>query len=567
MLYFPPFEQNEPSDTSEVLRLAGGGQFNQTVWRINASGDHTGLEAQLLTLHEWSHNELNNVSIYGALLTAFAHLARHAKSDRARHRDTLHALAERSRQAHEVYATWYSTDMFLLRAGLADLLALYPPDYRAYFTSGANLVEGIASPFLQQQAFLCAVRICFSGAEFASHGRDLAAFRPEQVPAHLYPSDVLDSLTKVVPAGFFAEQLDAFLRTEHPPGVAYAIETACAVQRRDADFFGPIPAEQADAATMELHRWFHQKLSALLAAQGVPCAPYGSHLEFIADLIVQLETLCDATALTHPLVFNAQPHDNAANLLLHMENEVLYVRPDPLPCALWPITEVPRENWPRLATGEPPHFFFCVRHAAQLLAQHRFPEDQRIRVQEMIEPLVFLRRRGRRDGQVECETFLFQSPDELAEFRRATPDVPAFSSIAMSVLGDSSWCERWLPVVTETITGTILFDRSVFHTIKDGWQPYVSVRYAKGVLQTVGTDYVFLTFLVESADGSHSLYLCPCSELFVRATVAFIERKFSPTRFVRDERFMNELSWLLPPVVSHLVAEEQFFSFNQIRYL
>ena len=411
MLAFPPFEQNDPAAPGATMRQAGGGQFNQTVWRVETSGDHTGLEAQLLTLHEWSHNELNNVSVYGALLTAFAQLARRARTDRERHRDTLHALAERSRRAHEVYATWYSTDMFLLRAGLADILALYPPEYRVYFAAGATLVEGIAGPFLRQQASLCAVRMCFSGAEFASHGRDLATFDPEWVRAELYPSRVLDLLAEVVPAGFFAEQLDAFLRAAHPPGIADAIAAACAEGRRDADFFGSLPAAQADAATMELHRWLHGALADRLAAHGVACAPYGSYLEFIAGMMPQLGALCDAAALTHPLVSNARPHDNAANLLLHMENEVLNVRPEPLPCVLWPMADLPRESWLHLATGEPAHFFFCVRHSSQLLAQHRFPEDQRRRLQAMAGPLVLLRRRGRRDGRVGCETLLFERPE------------------------------------------------------------------------------------------------------------------------------------------------------------
>ena len=137
----------------------------------------------------------------------------------------------------------------------------------------------------------------------------------------------------------------------------------------------------------------------------------------------------------------------------------------------------------------------------------------------------------------------------------------------MSALGDSAWCERWLDTATQGITGTILFDQSVFHTLKDGWPGYVGVRYGKGILHAGETDYVFLTFLAESADGTYALYLAPCSELFARAVVAFIEAKLPPARFVRDEGFLSELSWLLLPVVSHLVAEEHFFSFNQIRYV
>ena len=565
MLTPPPFEDSAFGEDDE-FRFGRSGQFNQTHWRVNAGEDHTDLQAQLLTLHEWTHNELNNVSAYGCLLTVYAQLALHAKVDRDRHKQTLGGLVERSRRAHEVYATWYSTDMFLMRAGLFELLDEYPAEYVAYFEAGAGLVRGIDRPFLRQQAFLCAVRICFSGAALVNAGRDLAGFELSEVDETLYPTATLELLTRVLPAGFFETQLAAFYGSDESPAALSTIRDACAKERRDADFFAGVKTPEADAATMGLHRWFHERLADLLSAHGVESVRYGQHLEYFVELLPRLNLLCD-DSVTHPLVASTRPYDNAANLLLHMENEELEIRPQPWPCVVRTLSEVPSEDWKKLAGGDPAHLFFYVRYGSQILAQHRFSEEDRKFLESRTDPLVVVRRKIRTGESIRCELFVFDTPAAVVDFRRLTHDVPAYSSISMAVMGNSDWCDQWLAAVTDDIVGTILFDESVFHTLKDGWPQHLNVRYCKGVLTEGGKRHVFLVFLGESKNGTYSLYLSPCSKLFMDALSVYIRQKLPADRFVYDETFMREMDWLIPPVVSHLLAEDRSFSFNHIRYV
>lgn len=564
MIPLRPFPDEFPEDGD--FRFEGSGAFDQLVWRTQGGGDATAEERQMVTLHEWAHHELNNVTTYGAVLTMVAQLARHGLSGRERYRSLLLGLAGRSREAHEVYATWFSVDAFGIKVPVAELVGSHPPEYQRYHRSGAELVKGIESPFLRQQAFLCQMRLCFESAAIAEAAADLEHFTLAEVRAREFPSERLKMLPRLVPPGYFEAELAAFLQAQAGTSVATLIQWQVGMAERevlDAD-----SANAADAATSEFHRWLHMRLAERFAAAGLPCCPFHHHLSYFREQAPKVEALCESGDHIHKLVPNADPLDNATNLLMQMENEVLQVRPEPLPTRWVWCTEIAAEDRAALVSGPSPgHLFVAVRFASQLVEQHAFSFEQREALLREEGPLTFIRVRRTTAAGPECLLCLFHSPEEFIAFRQAMA-LPACASLSMTALGRSPWADAWLDHAFDGVFSTVSFDRSLYLTLKESWPLFQSVRYDKGVLHAGESRWVFLAFLCGSADGTFSLFIAPCSEMCVNAVHAFIRHRLDGEKFRHDPEFLVELQResILNLIVSHLFAEEHYFSFNALRY-
>ena len=559
---FQPFEKQLFAEDSEVA-LSGGGAFNQLVWRVQSEGDHSGIDAQIITLHEWSHHELNNVTVYGGLLTACAQLARFAKSDREHYDGVLTELVRRSRDAHEAYATWYSTNMFLARASLGEIISGYSDTYLGYLQKGERIVSNLVSPFLRQQAVISAIRICFDSRQFIDPGEPLDVLDVSGISEAEFPNARLERLSELITPDFFTEERDRFVKRS--PEKGKIIAAACQAGVHD-DYFPGVDTAIADEATRAFLGSLHDALARVFESDDSGSNPFEHHLVFFEALIPQINALSDEALVTHPLSTNADPHDNVSNVLLQMESEIVEVREKPLPATALMLSGIPEERWPQLLAGDRQHLFICARHPSQILRQHAFSDAQAQQLGEIDAPLTFLRRRALVEGEHQCELIVFDRPDQIARFHSKTGKVPAYASISMNVLTIGAWVDQWLESITEVATGTILFDRSLYHTLKDGWMQFESIRYAKGVLVSDKQKHVFLTFLCLSKDGIYSLFFAPCSELQVGAVVAFIEQKLSPERFIQDDSFMQEIQDIVTHVVTHLLNEEHYFSLNELAY-
>jgi hypothetical protein len=559
---FPPFEnsffggEDDPSQD-----LSGRGQFDHLVWMTHLRGDASAPETRVITLHEMWHHELNNVSTYGCILSVYAQLARHAKSNRDEYGQVFRDLAERARTAHEVYATWHSTE--LLSAEMPREALIPSPEYQQYFDEGNALVESLDRPYLRQQAFLCALRMCFESGAVAEHARSLEVFNLSKIRDREFPTARLRRLKSILPSGFFQSELDAFLE-QAAPRVAEIVRNACAAPAR-APRSGPA-ADEEDAASSELHHWFHSALAKLFSDHGMPSNAFHHHLQFIEESCPLLDALCDTEAPTyHRLVPNRSPLDNAANLLIQAENEVLFFRESPLPASLCHLADIPVDRHPALTVGVPAHWFLCIRLPAQILAQHELTEEQAEWVRGMTEPIVFLRRRGMVSEGGKCELVLFRTPEELTFIRRLSA-VPALACISSLCLANGDWCDRWLPVIGDEFLCVILFDLSLSRTLRDGWPEFQTIHYAKGTLSDGSVRSSFLTFLGIRPDKTCAVYVVPCTEMFEGAVVSFIRHRLDESRFVQNDQFLRELQDAVPVVVQHLLAEEFFFSLNQLRY-
>ena len=559
MIEFPNLEQQLFAASGSVASESGG-EFNHLVWRTLSMGDHTEVESQLITLHEWAHHELNNVTVYGGLLTAVAHLARCAKKDRDRYRTLLGELVSKCLSAHESYATWFSTNLLLNNASLLKLTSSFSDQYLSYYKAAEALVSEVESPFLRQQAVIAAIRICFDDIAFFEAGHKLSNLRIDHFSPESFPDARFGKLLKIIEPGYFETELQRFYSHYEEEGLI--IQNA--VSARDTSkFFTQVDPHIVDNATRLLLQSLHNGLASTLLKYDHHSNPFEHHLVLFREIINQIQDLSDEVEGVHQLVLADDPHDNVTIVLQQMENEILYVRDSPLPSCLVPFSSIDDERWPHLLSGEPQHLFFCTRHVNDLLKQHDFPAGQLERYSGY---LTFLRRRGLVDNELRCEHIIFDTPEELLRFGKSFGEILSVASLSMQALTNAEWSDQWIEPISEISIATILFDRSLVQTLKDGWNQFEEVRYAKGTLSGHAATHVFLAFLCQSADETYSLFFMPCSELQIRAVDAYIRTKLDGEKFIHDNEFLSSIPEIVSPIVSHLFAEEQFFSLNGLSY-
>src|SRR5262245_46059083 len=104
------------NDIEQLLFLQdskGFGVFNQIHTSTYTSGHSTDRSSRLLSMHEYAHHELNNMTVYGSLLGFFTQMTVSVPAKQEYFRDIVSMMIDRSREAHEAYATWYSVTRFM----------------------------------------------------------------------------------------------------------------------------------------------------------------------------------------------------------------------------------------------------------------------------------------------------------------------------------------------------------------------------------------------------------------------------------------------------------------------
>lgn len=547
--------------TLGALLFEGGGEFNHLTWQVHPTFDRDSAVDSLSSLHEWSHHELNNVTSYGLLLTYFAYLARNADKDRERFAELLRQLVAGCQIAHETYATWFSVELLSAKFSITELQLHLPPDYLALHRQGDLLVGAIQSPFLRQQAFLTIVRSCFEApvfVEFDCTGAE--RFHLGMVRARDLPNARLEFFAKQnLPVMFTKWGAEYCERVDDGPIASALLRT------RKQNFFD-LPLSEADAALAAFLRWLSGKWREWISARGFAAGAYECHLHLLPALVDDMNGRCATARVSHPLRATESPHDTASVLLQQMETEIVRLRPQPLTAEFVPLGALSPSLWWNLPVGDPAHLVIQARSLDDLLRQHRLapsqiPED----LPDGEAPLVFLRRRvPTGSGPDSVRILYFRAPEELQSFRRETAGIAAYGLVSSVLSVDAAWRDAWLEP-------SILWLSKIDHSISTFLQHcsrQQEVRYSNGTLHDGNREIHFVSFLTRGFDQVHwGLHIGFCGELTVSACLQVIQHKFASNDIVFDrEPFEGDLAIALRTIVTHMIRDEFFFSFNQLSY-
>lgn len=549
--------------TLGALLFEGGGEFNHLTWQVHPTFNRNSVVDSLSSLHEWSHHELNNVTSYGLLLTYFAYLARNADKHRERFAELLRQLVAGCQIAHETYATWFSVELLSAKFSLTELQLHLPPDYLALHRQGDLLVGAIQSPFLRQQAFLTIVRSCFEAPVFAEFDcARVESFHLRNVRAKDLPNARLEFFARQnLPDMFTSWGAEYRERVDNGP-IANAL-----IRTREQNFFD-LPLSEADAALAAFLRWLSDKWREWISARGFAAGTYECHLHLLPALVDDMNGRCATAQVSHPLRATESPHDTASVLLQQMETEIVRLRPQPHTAEFIPLGALSRTLWRSLPVGDPAHLVIQARSLDDLLRQHRLAPSQNLEdVPDGASPVVFLRRRAHTgSGPEESVRILyFRAPEELQAFRRETAGIPAYGLVSSVLSVDEAWWESWLEP-------SILWLSKIDHSLSTfllHCSRQREVRYSHGTLHDGDRQVHFVSFLTRGFDQAHwGLHIGFCGELTVNACLQVIQHKFASNDIVFDrEPFEGDLAIALRTIVTHMMRDEFFFSFNQLSYL
>lgn len=144
------------------------GSNNGRDWLVYPGQNADNVINELISLHEYSHRELNEITSIGFSLFSLSVLSEYAAvKNRKAYKESYLRLKEQSELVHEVYATWYSTTRFKSYAGddTVELLLENNPEYRLYYQIGNSLIEKIKSVYLSTACMLAIARTCLESKE------------------------------------------------------------------------------------------------------------------------------------------------------------------------------------------------------------------------------------------------------------------------------------------------------------------------------------------------------------------------------------------------------------------
>ena len=159
-----------PFDTQDLTRLLlygdtdAQGAHDHLGWETYAGTESGASEANLTTLHESFHNELNNLTAFGFLLQVYALLAK-ADKEHGQYEAVFKFLVSRCREAHEIYATFISTTIMAEKVENRDRepgdLLKNHARYQRYYEQGRQLSADFQGNYLKEIALTAIIIICF----------------------------------------------------------------------------------------------------------------------------------------------------------------------------------------------------------------------------------------------------------------------------------------------------------------------------------------------------------------------------------------------------------------------
>lgn len=567
-----------PFDNQDLTRLLLQGQadshgaHHHLGWETYPGAQGGDADANLTTLHESFHNELNNLTAYGFLLQVYALLT---KSDQQQenYREIFEYLVARCREAHEVYATFISTTITAEKKenegkGPGELLKNYPT-YGQHYEKGRILTADFQGNYLKEIALTAIIISCFQSRAICERARqDLAAFEPNRIDNAEFPDSRLSLLGRKLPPGYLRKSfedfcqsraddqgLDVFQGTEiNPAWYQMAIKPE----------YDELQRSLIDHIVNDLAQWFENAR--------LPCLPFYENLDLLGELFSRANALTDVETSGMQLVLNREPMNFSKNILVNFTNEKYTIRKEHIPAVMVALSEVPRAHWGQLTggSGEEEHFFVLSRIGHRLLKQYDCSAENKNWLNERLnDPLVFLRRRQYSPDTKEelVQLYWIETPDIWLDFIAACPNVPIVSNISMHTWAIPDWESRWLNALTEHSQCTILFDLPPHNQLNEIFEPACDrVLINKVWIKHDLYNHCALVMQgrINGSDDRTPLFLLPASETTCNVISNYAMKHLKKSLFMEDKEFLYQQSWLVRVALGRLFNEESTFDFNTI---
>lgn len=558
------FNKNDIESILNYVDNSQSGSYNQLQWSINTGNDATDIVSRVISIHEFLHNELNNITGYGFLLQGYAYLSREESGHQQFYINTLHQLVSRCRLAHESYATWLGITVFKkdLNDTFPETVLVGNAEYLYYFNTAEYLVRNINSIFLKQQVVSACMRFCFQSATIINTASsNLAAFNFSSVKNSEFPDNRFQYLLEKLPDLFLINCVEEFINSiDNKADYQLLIDAFNGNENADV-----LISMENDHLSKGLMLHIYTKLQQHFDSLGSASIADDEHLRFFEKLLIQLDLLCPFANSKNPLYLNKSPDDFDRSMILNFENETLMLSEAPLPCVLLFVEDVNKETKEQIirGVGVEPHLFITGRYSLFLKDQYQFKydEDKEWFVNSNT-PFTAIRYAQNVDGERTIIYVVFKHPDELIEFLKEKPlDVPMYGCVAISDAYHQEWWALWGDFFVEKCNSScLLTDVSPLYHIENVFPTDGKVSYAKMVLQIEGITRTAMVFQIKEADIIKVLMVAPCSDMYCQVIHHYIKTRYPS--FKNDVPLTDTQYKNLPIILSHVLREEHTYYYR-----
>ena len=548
------------------------GRYDSLSWETMLAGDSHSQQAQMVTLHEGFHADLDRTTDYGSLLTVYAYLAAQLPESR-QYSDVFNSLIKYCKRTHETFATYLS--VFLLTVNAPDAQAEIESsllDYSQYQRLGERLVQGVDSAYLRFHAVLSALRVCMQGpVTQRALSAGLTEFRIRDLGMRNFPDERLRVIERVLAADpqFWQRALEE-AQGKRPDWQVWNVIQASA---DDPALFHRLLEEEHTSTSAFLMTHFQQALAERLRAYGMESLPYDGHMPFVSPLLAGAEKLVGSLSpgaihLVAAEQLEEQIHERVATVMNFAE-ERLMIRTSPLRGSLYRLTDGSLQDWRELhsGNGERRHFYLVTRPAHRLLEQYSWDSEDAAFLRTLGNaPLCWIQRSGEQAGERVAQMFLCDEPRQIISLTtEIDPGLPVISNLSMATLVEAEWIGTWGTTLAQHTQPTILFDMTPFHHFSH-WQKQNTFRVRYGTINLHAETQSFVAFACKLDDVLPWPLIAPCSAVVAKALQIYITEMLPPENiFVADEGFIHAETEKLTILLSHLTREERFFDFNACR--
>jgi hypothetical protein len=555
------------NDIEDQLNFNGNnqsGSYNQLQWSISPGNDSTDIISRIISIHEFLHNELNNITGYGFLLQAYAYLSREESQKKQFYKDVLRDLIGRCKLAHEAYATWIGITVFKnnIHDDLHVSVLENRDEYQYYYSCAEHMVEEFKSLFLKQQVVSASIRFCFQSSEIASYGiQHLEDFSFAALKNMEFPDSRFLYLLEKLPANFFKDSINEFIKN-----VTVAKEQSLL---RDAlngneDSIELLKIENNHLA-LGLMNKIYSKLQKHFDQINSPSLEDKEHMNYFENLLKQLDLICPLANSKNPLVLNVAPDDFDRNMVLNFENETLMLSEAPLPCVILQADDMSETTILELlkGIGADPHLFIMGRNSLFLENQYQFKYDEdKEWFKNLKGPFTAIRYAGLIDGQRAVFIIPFATPEKLiALLKTKTADFPVLGCISISASFHVDWWKLWGDFFVEHCTfACLLTDVSPLYYIERIFPGKENISYSKIIIVANSITYTAMLFQVKEKEIVQILMLVPGSDMYCQVLHHYIKSRFPS--FVNDTILTKDQGKYIPIILSHLVREEHTYYYR-----
>lgn len=541
----------------------GGGRYADGQWEVSTKGMARNAAVRMISMHEIMHAQLNDSTAWGSLFHAYAALARHAPEPDAYRAVSLNVI-EACRRTHEVFATY--TGVFLADRAAGRSLLAGRPGYLDHFDDACLLAAGLPEGSqVQWYAVISAIGACMQSRglpEALAVG--LERFVLADVRARDQPDRRLDILIEegaAITADLVAEigarlepdDREAALRWLTGPPDDSADDVAEEVRDRAA-----VVAEQACFA----------RAAAALKSRGAPVLDYNGHQDYTEQTISAVHALAPTAQETFWAADPGPAEPESAIQDFGLER--LRVRDEPLPARVLLLSDVPRHSRRKVLRMKAEfggYAFVVARSAGAVRSQHAVYDRLRPLPEDDATPVVAVRTLSETAQATTIRVYQLRSPRELRALRRQVGGLGILSSVSMSLLADPAWEDRWLAPLTQCGPVTILMDVNPFVHFAHWADLGLQVRYCLVEAAAQEESRVGFALLCHDPTGRLSLgdavFVAVCSAPQADA-LSLVLRKRWPGMAREDDTVATDRMPILSVILSHLIAEETYFSFTGI---